>query len=213
MKTLLHVGCGGSDIRNLPFPFQNGDWDEIRYDIDPNAKPDIVGCLQDMSIIEDGSIDSIYSSHNIEHVWAFEVQAVLVEFRRVLRPDGFALILCPDILSVADAITQGYLEEPVYHSPAGPITALDIIYGYHVDIAKGNIFMAHKTAFTSDTLAKHLLSAGFSSVVIARDKMLGLHALAFTCILSKLAATELADSLQPHKDHLIEINSYGSFES
>jgi SAM-dependent methyltransferase len=213
LKTVLHVGCGASDIRNLPTPFQDGEWDEIRYDIDPAAQPDIIGRLQDMSLLEDETIDAIYSSHNIEHVWAFEVHGVLSEFRRVLRPDGFALILCPDIMSVAQAITQGYLEKPLYESPAGPITAMDILYGYHTAIEEGNLFMAHKTAFTSDTLANHLLKGGFPSAIIARDKILGLHALAFPVIWSKDEADALARTLQPPSDSLIEVNHYGTLNT
>lgn len=113
MKTLLHVGCGSSDIRHLPTYFNDGSWNELRYDINEAVLPDIVGSLQDMSMIEDGSIDALYSSHNIEHVWPFEVPQVLSEFARVLKPDGFAAVLCPDILSVAQAITKGYLEQPL----------------------------------------------------------------------------------------------------
>lgn len=213
MKTVLHVGCGGNDIRSLPLPFQDGSWEEIRYDIDPAALPDVVGRLQDMSLLEDGTVDAIFSSHNIEHVWAFEVQGVLTEFRRILKPDGFALILCPDIISVAQAITQGYLEEAVYESPAGPITAMDILYGYHVSIKEGNHFMAHKTAFTTDTLARHLDIAGFPSTVIARDKLLGLHALAFPVVWSKDAADVLASTVQPPPDLLIEVCCYGIADS
>jgi SAM-dependent methyltransferase len=209
MKTVLHVGCGGNDIRSLPILFQDGEWEEIRYDIDPAALPDVVGRLQDMSLLEDGTIDAIFSSHNIEHVWAFEVPGVLSEFRRILKSEGFALILCPDVVSVAQAIIHGYLEETVYESPAGPITAMDILYGYHASIKEGNYFMAHKTAFTADTLARHLDIAGFASSLIARDKLLGLHALAFPTVLSKDAAEAIASRLQPPVDALIEVCSYG----
>ena len=42
-KTVLHVGCGAPAPNKLPKPFRNGDWREIRFDIDPNVKPDVVG--------------------------------------------------------------------------------------------------------------------------------------------------------------------------
>ena len=208
MKTLLHVGCGHSSMADLPKYLHNGQWDEVRYDIDPAVSPDIVGTTQDMSLIEDGSIDAVYSSHNIEHIWAFEVPGVLAEFRRVLAPSGFAMILCPDILSVAQAITEGYLNKPVYLSPAGPITALDILYGYHHDLARGNLYMAHKTAFTAETLGEHLTKAGFGAVSIGRDRVLGLHALAHRQRLSEAAASEMAEALLPERQHLIELIQY-----
>lgn len=60
MKNILHVGCGGQDIRSMPSYFQDGAWSEIRFDIDPNANPDIQGELQDLSLIEDACIDVVY---------------------------------------------------------------------------------------------------------------------------------------------------------
>jgi hypothetical protein len=41
MKTLLHVGCGTSDIRHLPAYFNDGQWIELRYDIDASVQPDL----------------------------------------------------------------------------------------------------------------------------------------------------------------------------
>jgi SAM-dependent methyltransferase len=209
MNTVLHVGCGMNRIKQLPPLFQDGNWDEIRYDIDPNVNPEIVGTLQDMSLLEDACVDAVYSSHNIEHVWAFEVQGVLKEFRRVLKPDGFALILCPDMLSVAQAISEGFLEKAVYESPAGPITALDIVYGYHSDIQAGNYYMAHKTAFTSETLATHLERAGFAAAIIARDKLLGLHAFAMPYPWPMDLANEVLKGLMPREDGIVGISRHG----
>ena len=213
MRTVLHVGCGVNTLSSLPPLFQDGTWDEIRYDIDDKVQPDIVGELQDLSIIEDGSIDALYSSHNIEHVWAFEVPPVLKEFRRVLKPDGFAMVLCPDVQSVAQAIAEGYLDKPLYVSPAGPITALDILYGFHSAIEKGNHFMAHKTAFTTETLASHLLRAGFAGIAVARDKAFGLHAAAFLAGFDAKEANALASQVHPAQKFLLEVNRYGDLAS
>jgi len=65
MKKLLHVGCGNfTKEHTIPYFFSNA-WQEIRFDIDPNVKPDMVGSLTDMSALETESVDAIYSSHNI----------------------------------------------------------------------------------------------------------------------------------------------------
>lgn len=104
MKNLLHIGCGLQNIKSLPLLFQQTSWDEMRMDIDPSVNPDIVGKLQDLSLIEDGIFDAICSSHNIEHVYSYEVEPILHQFNRILKPNGFALILCPDIQSVIEAI-------------------------------------------------------------------------------------------------------------
>lgn len=204
MKTILHVGCGPQDIRSMPSYFHDGTWSEIRFDIDPGANPDIQGELQDLSLIEDASIDVVYSSHNIEHVSSFEVSVVLEGFRRILGEDGFALILCPDIQSVAQAIFAGILEDPLYISPAGPISAIDIVYGHQKAIQQGQIYMAHKTAFTAETLAKHLLAAGFTQVRIARDRIFGLHAIAFSSVPNEKYSNKLAAAIFPVQENILE---------
>jgi SAM-dependent methyltransferase len=211
MKVLLHVGCGSSDIRHLPAFFQDGCWEELRYDINEAVEPDFVGILQDMSMIEDESIDALYSSHNIEHVWSFEVPKVLAEFTRVLKPDGFAVVLCPDILSVAQAITKGFLGQPLYTSPAGPISAIDIMYGFQHDIEKGNLFMAHKTAFTAQTLASALAGGGFAGSVVARDRGFGLYAVATKSAWDEVSIKRLIDVLHPANEYVLERMRFGCY--
>ena len=210
MKMLLHVGCGSLTLANLPY-FREGGWEELRYDINPDVKPDIVGTSQDMSILEDGSVDAVYSSHNIEHVWLFEVGQVLREFRRVLRPDGFLVVLCPDMRQVAQAVVEGLLEKTLYVSPAGPIRAVDIIYGYQPDIEAGNHYMAHKTGFTSETLADHLRAAGFASIVVLRDKGCGMHAIATASPAPRDWVERVAGSTCQQPEIVFEMLGYGEF--
>jgi ubiquinone/menaquinone biosynthesis C-methylase UbiE len=164
MKSVLHVGCGAATIEKMTDGFKTGDWKEVRFDINPAVRPDIVGTITDMKAVGDNSVDALYSSHNIEHVYAHEVQAVLKEFLRVLKPDGFAVITCPDIESVAAHVAAGKLTDPLYNSPSGPISALDILYGHSAAIARGETYMAHRTAFTKATLGSNLTDAGFSVV-------------------------------------------------
>ena len=147
MKTVLHVGCGPQKKSNIN-GFNNDNWKEIRFDIDEKVNPDIVGTLLDMSEVETGSIDAIYSSHNIEHVYPHEVLIVLKEFHRVLNDDGMVVLKCPDLQSVCEAVVDDKLLQPLYDSPAGPIAPIDILYGFRPSIAMGNEYMAHKGGFT-----------------------------------------------------------------
>lgn len=163
MKTVLHVGCGNTDITHLPTGFRDG-WRELRLDINPIAKPDVLGSSTDMAAIDAEAVDAVFSSHNVEHVYPHEVPAVFAEFYRVLNADGFAVVTCPNIQQVALHVAQGMLEEPLYESPSGPITALDILYGHVRSIAHGQESMAHRTAFTPRTLQGYAERAGFGSV-------------------------------------------------
>jgi len=162
MKRFLHVGCGPKHKDQTTPGFAGADWTEVRLDIDPSCNPDIVGTLLDMKDVADGSMDAVFSSHNIEHVYPHEVPTVLAEFRRVLAPDGFAVITCPDLKSVARLIADDKLTEPAYHTAAGvPIAPLDILYGWGRAIASGNVYMAHHGGFTLKSLMQAVARAGF----------------------------------------------------
>lgn len=149
----------------MPEGFQDGTWQEVRFDIDPQYKPHYIGTMLDMKAVPDGSMDALYSSHNIEHVYFHEVITVLKEFRRVLKDDGFCVITCPDIQEVARFMAEGRLDDPLYVSPGGPISAIDIMYGHSAAIERGEVYMAHKTGFNLQLLAKRLKEAGFGQMV------------------------------------------------
>ena len=163
-KTILHVGPGHrNNGAKLPVAFQNSDWQEVRLDIDPANEPDIVGSMLDMAAVPDASVDAIYSAHNIEHVYAHEVPVVLKEFLRVLKPDGFLVVTCPDLQTVCQLVAEDKLGDALYQSQAGPITPLDILYGHGGALAAGHHYMAHKCGFTIQTLTQALHTAGFAS--------------------------------------------------
>lgn len=164
MKKFLHVGCGPKSKSNTTPGFNTAEWQEIRFDIDASVKPDLVGTMTDMSAVASESVDAIFSSHNIEHLYPHEVPVALKEFRRVLKPDGFLVITCPDLQSVCQLVADDKLLEAAYSSPAGPIAALDILYGHRPAMAAGNLFMAHRYGFTERVLSGVLREVGFATV-------------------------------------------------
>lgn len=165
-RTVLHVGCGPRGGGRLHAVFEDSSvWHELRLDLDPAVSPDIVASIADMrAVVRSGSVDAVWSSHNIEHLAAHEVLPALREFRRVIRADGFVLIRCPDLQAVLRAALDIGLDATAYQSPAGPITPLDMIYGHGASVAAGNRFMAHHTGFTDERLGRLLVEAGFARV-------------------------------------------------
>lgn len=157
--TLLHVGCGGKRIDRTPFA--GSGWEEVRLDIDPAVAPDLVGSLTDLGAVADASVDAVFSSHNLEHLYPHEVPTALAEFRRVLKPSGLVLITCPDLQTVAALVAEDRLVEPAYTSGMGPITPLDILYGHRTSLAAGNHYMAHRCGFTRTVLTGTVQAAGF----------------------------------------------------
>jgi SAM-dependent methyltransferase len=182
LKRVLHVGCGRATIENLPWGFQDGSWKETRFDINARVRPDIVGTITDMRNVPNQSFDAVYSSHSLEHVYAHEVVGTLREFKRVLKDSGFAVIMCPDLQALAEHIKSGKLFDPLYISPAGPISPIDVLYGHRASIARGKTHMAHRTGFSLQTLLACCKAAKFETVTGKRHPgKLNLWAIATRC--------------------------------
>ncbi|HWD38024.1 MAG TPA: methyltransferase domain-containing protein [Fimbriimonas sp.] len=165
-QRVLHVGCGSGETLHEVF----AGWEEVRLDVDAKVKPDIVCSMTHMRPVKTGDYDAIFSRHNLEHLEYHEVGKALVEFRRVLKTDGVALIVVPDLETVAEQILEGTLEKPLWTSKAGPVAPIDTLYGHRPALEKGNSFMAHRVGFTHATLGKHLVGAGFHAVVVRSRK-------------------------------------------
>lgn len=168
LKKLLHVGCGPARIQNTTKGFMNGGWQEIRLDIDESVSPDIIGSMTDMAQVEDGSVDAIFSSHNIEHLYPHDVPVALKEFMRVLKEDGYCVITCPDLQSVCQLVADDKLTDTAYESPVGPIAPIDILYGHRGFMSQGKLYMAHRCGFTEKVLRGTLTAGGFQSVATMR---------------------------------------------
>ena len=202
-KKFLHVGCGGNYKDRTTPAFASEDWQEVRLDIDESVKPDIIASALDFSIIDSESFDAIYSSHNIEHVYAHEVPIMLREFLRVLNNDGFFVVTCPNLVPVARLIAEDKLTEPAYISPAGPISPLDILHGHGDSIKRGNEFMAHKTGFSPKSLNVALREAGFkSTAMVSRDDQncMDIWAIAMKVVATKDKIMEIAKLHLPIKE-------------
>lgn len=165
---VLHVGCGQHGPGRLHPMFSGPAWNEVRVDIDPTVEPDIVASLTDLGVVASGSVQAVWCSHSLEHLCAHEVGPALAEFRRVLASDGFALIRSPDLEAVLTVAAEEGLDHLVYRSPAGPVTALDMIYGHAPSIARDKPHMRHGTGFTVRRLGRVLEDAGFARVCVGR---------------------------------------------
>ncbi|GGD99089.1 generic methyltransferase [Aureimonas endophytica] len=168
-RRVLNVGSGPPGLSRLHPVFRDPSWRAVRLDIDPGVAPDIVGDMADLrALVPDMSFDAVWSSHNLEHLPAHRVGAALGEWRRVLAPTGFALLTCPDVEAVARLVLDKGLDATAYESPAGPITARDMLWGHGASIAGGHGFMAHRTGFTAESLGEAALAAGFAEIRVAR---------------------------------------------
>jgi hypothetical protein len=199
MKKFLHVGCGpirldpNTQQPIRPKGFTTDEWSELRLDINPQVQPDVVGSMTDMADVASESVEALFSSHNIEHLYPHEVPVALAEFKRVLKADGFVVITCPDLQSICALVAEDKLTEAAYVSPAGPIAPIDMLYGLRSSMRAGNLYMAHRCGFTLNVLLATLQSAGFAKVVgYSRPQNFDLWALATKSDLSDEAIRNIA---------------------
>ncbi len=167
-SVVLNVGCGPKGAVRIGEYFPSAAWRELRLDIDPAVAPDIVASITNMNTVPDASMDAIWSSHNLEHLYFHEVTQALCECLRVLKPGGILVALVPDLQKVSKLIAEDRFHEELYNSAAGPITVHDMVYGHTAAIAAGQIHMAHRTGFTPTVLGKCLVDAGFLPVTLKR---------------------------------------------
>jgi SAM-dependent methyltransferase len=173
-QSLLNLGCGPEET---PVPAYFEGWRQIRVDVNPAVSPDLIASAIDLGGVRSGSIDAVWSSHCLEHLPVHEVPQALSEIRRVLRPSGFALIVVPDLQAIAAWIAEDRLHETIYESPAGPVTAHDMLWGFGAAIARGEHAMAHRSGFTPSLLVQRLQEARFSQILLRRRDTLELGAL------------------------------------
>lgn len=86
----LHIGCGN---KYLP------GWKHVDVINAPHI--DYLTNAQDLSMIENESIEEIYACHVLEHFGRKEINAVLEEWNRVMIKGGVLRIAVPDFEKIA----------------------------------------------------------------------------------------------------------------
>jgi len=134
MKRLkLDIGCGK----------QKRDEDYIGVDIE--GKPDVKAQMWALPF-RDGAVDSIWSSHTLEHAPMMKVPDTLREWLRVLRPGGRLIVQVPNFIYVAQYFLTG--EDRAW--------AEAMVFGHQTHEGE-----YHRCAFTHQTLRGDLEGVGF----------------------------------------------------
>lgn len=179
-RKVLNVGGNSKDI---PIPHYYQDFEHLLLDIDPKGKPDVLCDARELDQRPGDEFDAIYCSHNLEHYYWHDVARVLKGFLHSLKPGGMVDIRVPDLQAVMEAMQskQIGLNDTLYNSKVGPISPLDVIYGWRKKIeTSGEEFFAHKTGFTQKTLREVVKKAGLGFVFdIKTTAMYEAHVLAF----------------------------------
>ena len=144
-KLRLHLACGH-------------DYTEGFINIDFYAPEDAV-CDARFDVMKlpypDNSVDEIKAFHIIEHFHFFEIQEVLKEWHRVLKPGGRLWLETPDFLESCRSFVEG--------SPSMPIQDWRVLLYNHFFAHAWIPGQTHKFLFTEDQLRVNFEWAGFKS--------------------------------------------------
>ena len=91
-KIWLNLGCGH---HIYPKP-----WINIDLATKTDKPPDIEADIRDLSMFPNDHADIIMAIHVIEHFYRWEVDPILAEWLRVLRPGGQLILECPDLRKI-----------------------------------------------------------------------------------------------------------------
>lgn len=88
-------------------------WVELPKHVAPGVEPH-VGPIDDLSFLDDNSIDFVFASNLFEHVSQQDFASVLEQLRRKLKPDGTLTLLQPNYRYAFREYFDDYTHQTVY---------------------------------------------------------------------------------------------------
>ena len=144
-ETAIKLHLGGKE--------PHSDWKIL--DIEPRPEVDFIGNAADLSQFADGSVETIYASHILEHFHYSlnnELLTTLTEWYRVLQPSGQLMVSVPNLQTLCWLYLNPNLTLTDRHQ------LMRIIFGGHM-----NEYDVHRVGFDPDTLTLYLQQVGFTN--------------------------------------------------
>lgn len=145
--TRLNLGCGDKILPG----YINVDVVEARA----GKSPDVICDLHHLTPFPDDHADEVLAVHVVEHFWRWEVEDVLREWVRVLRPGGRMVLECPNLRSACEAFLAD--TETGSHADARGQRTMWVFYG---DPQWKDPLMVHRWGYTPESLAALMRSVG-----------------------------------------------------
>lgn len=147
----LHMGCGPHYLSGF-----------VNIDANPRHKLDMWLDVRCGLPFADQSVDSIYTTHMLEHFYPDELQQLLRECRRVLKPGGGMRIIVPNLASAIQAYTarreQWFEPYPMaFDSMGGKFSNFVFCSGQH------------RTAFDFEYMNEVLRASGFRHAELSAE--------------------------------------------
>lgn len=141
----LNLGCGR---RVLPGFFNIDIQESPRAKRPLDLKADVRAVP-----LGDAIADEVHAYHVIEHFYRWETDAVLAEWKRLLKPGGLLVLELPDLEKACRNLLEGKTEQMSY-------------WGIYGDPSHRDKFMCHPWGFTPKTIRQLLEDGGFTDIRI-----------------------------------------------
>lgn len=126
-------------------------WKSVGFEPHHDYQADI----RDLSQFANNSVDELMGIHCIEHVYRWDVPAMLLEWKRVLKPGGMLAIECPDLIKCCKNIIAGKPRQ-------------EGIQGIFGEWELKQPLMLHSHGWTVYEMQEVLLAAGFQNIRFVR---------------------------------------------
>lgn len=147
----LNLGCGDKILEG----YLNVDVANERS----GRQPDVVCDIRNLSIFPDAYADEILAVHVVEHFWRWEVQDILTEWVRVLKPGGKMIMECPNLISACEE----FLKDPDRFAGPGQ-EGQRTMWVFYGDPRWQDPLMVHRWGYTPRSLAAMAHSIGLRQI-------------------------------------------------
>ena len=147
----LNLGCGDKLING----YINVDLVTERAGVPPDVNCDI----RKLTVFDTNYADEILAVHVIEHFWRWEVEAILAEWVRVLKPNGKLILECPNLISACEE----FLKDPEAGSSPNQ-KGQKTMWVFYGDPRWRDPLMVHRWGYTPRSLATIMNAAGLTQL-------------------------------------------------
>jgi predicted SAM-dependent methyltransferase len=145
----LHVGCG----KRVLDGWVNCD---VQHAAGAPRAPEILCDVRSIPLA-DGSADELMAIHLLEHFVRWECDAVIAEWRRLLKPGGLLVLELPDLLKCAQNLIA------LARKGGKPLQQM-AMWGIFGDQTLCDHHMTHRWGWWPASLREFLVSSGFDDV-------------------------------------------------
>ncbi len=150
----LNLGCGDKILPG----FINVDLVDERA----GRRPDVVCDITNLRSFPSNYADEVMAIHVVEHFWRWEIEDVLREWLRVLKPGGRMVLECPNLRSACEEFLKADGLRDM-HGPEGQ-RSMWVFYG---DPKWKDPLMNHRWGYTPGSLAGLMKKVGLTEVAQA----------------------------------------------